>query len=227
MDPNRRRWNDEQRELQYALDKLDDLAGTIQLFLEHHAGVHSSRLSAGHAWSFEDEALEGLEEADYRVILPGEDHSIAWNLWHLARIEDVTMNVLAAGESQVFLTEGWKKRIGFDSVETGNALDSMGIRQLSAEVDVDSLREYRMAVGKRTRQIVMQLTSESLRERVQSARLEQVFAEGAVVESTRWLAEYWGKKTVAGLLLMPPTRHNFVHLNEAGKIRKKVMGKRL
>jgi hypothetical protein len=87
MDPNRKRWNDQQQELQHALARLDDPAGAIQLFLDHHGGVHSSRLCAGQAWSFEDEALEGLEEANYRMILPGEDHSIAWILWHLARIE--------------------------------------------------------------------------------------------------------------------------------------------
>jgi hypothetical protein len=136
------------------------------------------------------------------------------------------MNVLAAGEPQVFLAEGWKKRIGFDSVETGNALDAGAIRQLSAVVDVDALREYRMAVGKRTRQIVQQLTPNILSQKVAQTRLDQVMAEGAVVASTHWLVEYWGKKTIAGLLLMPPTRHNFVHLNEAGRIRRKVMGNR-
>jgi hypothetical protein len=31
--------------------------------------------------------------------------------------------------------------------------------------------------------------------------------------------EYWGKRTIAGLLLMPPTRHCFLHLNEAMRIR--------
>jgi hypothetical protein len=36
------------------------------------------------------------------------------------------------------------------------------------------------------------------------------------------LSDYWSKKTIAGLLLMPPTRHNFVHLNEAARIRQKL-----
>ncbi len=58
--------------------------------------------------------------------------------------------------------------------------------------------------------------------KVDRSRLEKVLAEGAVVESTRWLTDYWGKKTIAGLLLMPPTRHNFVHLNEAARIKKKL-----
>jgi hypothetical protein len=37
--------------------------------------------------------------------------------------------------------------------------------------------------------------------------------------------EYWGGLTYAGLLLMPPTRHNFIHLNEALRVKKKVAGR--
>jgi hypothetical protein len=37
------------------------------------------------------------------------------------------------------------------------------------------------------------------------------------------VAEYWGGLTLAGLLLMPPTRHNLIHLNECVKIKKKVL----
>ena len=29
-----------------------------------------------------------------------------------------------------------------------------------------------------------------------------------------WLLEFWGKKDVAGILLMPPTRHMLLHLND-------------
>lgn len=31
----------------------------------------------------------------------------------------------------------------------------------------------------------------------------------------RFVTDYWSRRTIAGLLLMPATRHNFVHLNEA------------
>ena len=54
------------------------------------------------------------------------------------------------------------------------------------------------------------------------ARLQQVMAEGAIVEAASGIADYWGKRTIAGLLLMPPTRHNFVHLNEALRIKYKL-----
>jgi hypothetical protein len=45
--------------------------------------------------------------------------------------------------------------------------------------------------------------------------------EGAVVEAARGLLDYWGKRNIAGLLLMPATRHNLVHLNEALQLKQR------
>ncbi len=105
-------------------------------------------------WSLEDEVLEGLAEADFRFIPNKEDHSIAWVLWHLARIEDVTMNMLVAGSPQILTTSNWLQKMEFNSSETGNALDKAGISLLSKDINIDKLRAYRLAVGRRTREIV-------------------------------------------------------------------------
>jgi hypothetical protein len=69
---------------------------------------------------------------------------------------------------------------------------------------------------------VKQLRPEELKLKVEPARLERVMVEGAVEEAARGLIDTWGNRTIAGLLLMPPTRHNFVHLNEAARLKKKL-----
>jgi hypothetical protein len=132
------------------------------------------------------------------------------------------MNMLVAGSPQILSTNNWLQKMEFNSIETGNALNNSEITQLSKDINIDKLRAYRLAVGRRTRDIVMNLQPGDFGMKVDPSRLEKVLAEGAVVESTRWLTDYWGKKTIAGLLLMPPTRHNFVHLNEAARIKKKL-----
>jgi hypothetical protein len=38
-----------------------------------------------------------------------------------------------------------------------------------------------------------------------------------------WLLDFWGKKTVAGILLMPITRHQIVHLNDCIKLKERLM----
>ncbi len=218
MDPHHKIWNAQQQELLRALENPRDHGRAIELFMVHHGMVHSSLVTGPSTiWSYEDEVLQSLDDADLRCIPTGEPHSIAWILWHLARCEDVTMNILIANDKQVLLKDDWPTRIGFDSRETGNALDAAAIALLSETVNLEALKAYRVAVGCRTREIVGNTQPAELRLKVDPARLERAWVEGAVVASTRWLADYWGKKTLAGLLLMPPTRHNFVHLNEAAR----------
>jgi len=54
-------------------------------------------------------------------------------------------------------------------------------------------------------------------------RLQRILDEGAVlnVDGAKWLIDFWGRKNVAGILLMPVTRHNLVHINESMNIKKK------
>lgn len=54
-----------------------------------------------------------------------------------------------------------------------------------------------------------------------ASRLARVLAEGAVTESAREIVDYWGNRDIAGLLLMPATRHNFLHLNECLRLKAK------
>ena len=51
-------------------------------------------------------------------------------------------------------------------------------------------------------------------------RIQNVLDEGAVIPEAMEVICYWGSRTIAGLLLMPATRHNVLHLNEALRIRK-------
>ncbi len=127
MDPNHKMWNAQQMELQQALEHTGDHRNAIDLFLDHHAMVHSANMAGTKLWSFEDEVVEGLAEADFRFIPNKEDHSIAWVLWHLARIEDVTMNMLVAGSPQILTTNNWLQKMEFNSSETGNALNNSEI----------------------------------------------------------------------------------------------------
>lgn len=221
MNPNRQYWNQQQKALQQALRHAEDYSQAIQLFLEQHAMVHSAQMALSiYGWSFEDEALQGLSETSIQHVPTGSEHSIAWVLWHIARIEDVTMNLLVAGSDQVLYQGSWLDQLHISNISTGNDLPVESVAAVSAAIDVTALRAYRIAVGQRTRQIVQQITSAELKQKVQPERLRQVVAQGALSETSSDILAYWGGLTVAGLLLMPATRHNFVHLNEVLKIKR-------
>ena len=107
------------------------------------------------------------------------------------------------------------ERLGISAKDTGNGMDEDGVAGLSAAVHIEALRQYRVAVGCRTRKIVMQLQPQDLKVKVEPSRLAQVRDQGAIIEAASGLLDYWRRRDIAGLLLMPATRHNLVHLNEA------------
>lgn len=193
----------------------------IQLLLCQHAMLHSAKMAQTGFWSFEDEVLDDLTERQVRRIPRNCDHSIAWNIWHIARIEDVAMNLLVAGSPQILNQDNWLERMKITIWDTGNAMSKEGVVDLSATIDIEGLRTYRVEVGQKTREIIEQLQPEDLRQGVESSRLERVMAEGAVVEAASGLIDYWGRRNIAGLLLMPATRHNLVHLNESLQLKRK------
>ncbi len=215
----RKLWNKQQQELRRLLLRSDQHDTAIALFLGQHAALHAAQVGQSASWSFEDALFEGITEEQIRRIPRNCEHSVAWAVWHTARIEDVAMNLLVAGGPQIALRDNWLERMGITVQDTGNAMDEAGMARLSATIDIQALRAYRVAVGRATREIVQQLPAEALKQKVDPARLERVMAEGAVVQAARGIVDYWGRRTIAGLLLMPPTRHNLVHLNEAWRLR--------
>jgi hypothetical protein len=193
----------------------------INLFLSQHAMLHSAKIAQTEPWSFEDEVLNDMVEEQIRRIPQNCDHSVAWNVWHIARIEDVAMNLLVAGNPQILNQDNWLKRMNISARDTGNAMNQEEMATLSATIKLEALRAYRLTVGRRTREIVKGLRPEDLKQKVQPSRLQQVMDEGALVEAAVGIKDYWSRRNIAGLLLMPATRHSLVHLNEALSLKRR------
>lgn len=227
MKGERKAWNARQKELRALLGDPARYDEALPVFLRQHGAVHAGEMSSTADFSFQDGALSGLTEVQMRVVPEAMEHSIAWVLWHLARIEDAVMNALVAGEDQLFHREGWGGNLAVPMGHTGNAMTEEEVIRLSQEVDVDQLLAYRTAVGRETEGIVRDLDPGRLTRPVPPDRLAGLLEVGTVTEKSSGQLDYWGNRTVAGLLLMPPTRHCFVHLNEAARIRKKLLSERM
>ncbi len=219
MDPQK--INRQQTRLRDLLDDPQQFTAAMDLFLHHHAALHSAQMAGTEPWSFEDEILDDLTEEQFRRIPENEEHSIAWNFWHIARIEDTTMNLLAAGTPQVFDQEDWAGRLNTAFRDSGNEMSSTDLAKLSQELNFSALRAYRLVVGRRTREIVMQLTPERLYQKVDPQRMHKVYEVGALVPAAQGIANYWAKRDIAGLLLMPASRHLITHLNESLRLKRK------
>ena len=221
MESYRNLLNKQQTELRRVLLSFNQNDKAIQLFIGQHALLHSAEMAQSGSWSFEDEILDDMPDEHIRRIPQKFEHSVAWLFWHMARIEDVTMNMLVAGTPQLLHRDNWLRKMKVIYQDTGNAMSPEDVTNLSANINIESLCKYRLAVGCRTREIVKELQPEELKQKVDPSHLQQVMDEGAVVEAARGLIDYWGGRTIAGLLLMPPTRHNIVHLNEALRLKRR------
>jgi hypothetical protein len=222
MDTHRKLWNEGHQKLQHALS-TGNYPNAVDLFLSQHAMVHSRQMSKSQLWSFEDEVLRELSEEQIRCVPPRAEHSIVWILFHLARIEDITMNLLVAGSPQLFLQEGWAEKLNVTVFHSANKMDEAGVERLSTQMDIRALRSYRQSVGRSTQEIVRQLRPAEFKQRANPSRLQEVMDQGALLPEAIEILHYWSKRTVAGLLLMPPTRHNFLHLNEALRVKQKIV----
>ena len=188
-----------------------DLA--IELALEIHAITHTSMASSKGSSTFFDNLLQDLTNEDYSVIPAAKDETIAWHLWHITRIEDLVSNILIAEQSQIFNDE-WMNKLNVPVKDTGNAMTGKQIIDFSEQVNKQELINYRNAVGCRTRIMLKSLTFGDLKRKPNTEYLAQVVSEGGLLKSrdSIWLKDFWGKHTVAGLILLPLTRHHMMHL---------------
>ena len=216
-------WNSKLKYLREILSQKDKIEESKKLFLDLHSMVHSSEMSGIIEKTFEDELWEGLEEEKFRTAINEKGRTVVYGIWHSTRIEDITMNLLVHEGSQVLSEGNWKEKINSTISDTGNALNEEEILEFSKNINMQELKNYRIAVGRKTQEIVKNLTYNDMKKKFEKSQLKRILDEGAVldVEASNWLIDFWGKKNVAGILLMPGTRHHVVHLNESFRAKKK------
>lgn len=222
-----KQWNPKQALLKSIIQKPDKFDEAIQLCLDMHSLVHTSEMLKMGIETFEDILWNGLDEEVFSTMPTNKDVTIAWNIWHLTRIEDMTANILIANDIQVINSDNWIDRMNVTVYDTGNAMTDNEIIFFSSKIDMKELRNYRIAVGRKTREIIKQLGPNDMKRKMEPDRLQRILDEGGVleVEGSKWLVDFWGRKTVAGILLMPITRHQIVHINDALKLKEKCMKK--
>ena len=181
------------------------------LFLAQHSAMHSANV-AGNKASAVERVLNGLNEEQLRV-RPREDlNSIAWILWHVARAEDIFLNPVLTGRSQVF-DDAWTKKLNVTRKDFGIGMKSPEVSELTRAIDVDAVREYRDAVGKRTREIIGGFQPGDWEGQ---AGMDRALAEGGFPAP---VAQAFGGRPRAMVLSGIALFHPAAHFGEANTIR--------
>lgn len=161
---------------------------------------------------------------DFSKMPLSKDKTIAYYLYHLARIEDITSNTLICGKEQIFFKNEYDKSINSPIITTGNEIRREDLVEFSAELDIKQLENYTLDVIKNTNNIINKMTYAESKNKVLEERKKELLKINAVStdEEAFWLVDYWCKKTYAGLLLMPFSRHQMLHLGGCLRIIKKI-----
>ena len=151
--------------------------------------------------------LNGLTDEQMRV-RPREDlNSIAWLVWHIARAEDIFLNPVLAGRDQVF-DDAWMKRLGVESEGLRDRHEERRGQRSQRSINLDALREYRDAVGKRTRELVGGFQPQDWEGQIQQSAVERAAGEGAFAPPV--VQAFTGRPRMAvlsGLALFHPAGH--------------------
>lgn len=187
------------------------------MFLQQHSVVHTAAVG-GNKVSAAERTLANLTDEQMRV-RPREDlNSIAWLVWHIARAEDIIVGRVLAGRPQVF-DDAWMKRLGITRRDFGIGMSSAEVGELTRQIDLGALREYRDAVGLRTREIVGGFKDQDWQGEISAAAMEQAGAEGAFGARTEPMIKgFTGRPramTLYGIALFHPAGH----LGEANTVR--------
>jgi hypothetical protein len=182
----------------------------LEFFLIRYESLHGDD---------DNRLLHGLTDAQVRCTPYPGVNSLAWYLWHTTRCEDIGVNRLVVDRSQVLFGEGWPIRLNVSLKDIGTGMADDEVTNFSARVDLEALRAYRAAVGRRTLDVVGTLHPSDLEQVLDPAQIRRVIAEGALVENADWVREYWQGKTRGWCLAQLGLTHNFSHFGQANLVR--------
>jgi hypothetical protein len=214
-------WNEKQSKLKEFFTTEKTFDEGIELLLEMHSLLHDKKTYKNIGETYYNALWDDLKEETCKII-SSKETSILWNIWHITRIEDIVSNILI-GDKEEILNNEIQTNLNIKIKDTGNAMTYSEIELFNNNIKIKALNEYRSKVGKQTTKIIKNLKYTDMKKKVKKEQLEKIKQNGGVLDTKNsiWLLDFWGKKNIFGLIMMPITRHQIVHLNDCLIIKKK------
>jgi hypothetical protein len=142
-------------------------------------------------------------------------NSIAWNLWHLTRVEDAGLNRFVSDGVQVLDEGDWMQRMNLPWRHHGSGMTLDEVEELSRRVDLSALQGYSNAVQARTRRVVHALDRTTLGAVMEEGRLHQLMIDEGLAHSNAqgFIRNYLGWSKGKCLFNFGLT-HPYLHLGE-------------
>jgi hypothetical protein len=160
-----------------------------------------------------------LDDAQWRTRPHPAVNSLAWLIWHMARVEDAGVNRLVANRPQVMDEGNWGERMQVPIRHHGTGMTSKEVTDLSNRIDLPSLRAYHTTVRAKTLEVIETLLPEQLDQVNELPYLRQVlFDEGVLNPNIDWGKDVPYQDSKGNLLIHFGVTHNYGHFYEADTI---------
>ncbi|MBD5275703.1 MAG: phage head-tail adapter protein [Bacteroides sp.] len=146
--------------------------------------------------------------------------NVAYSIWHIFRIEDIVVNSLIRDVIQVFFTGKYQRRINSDIITTGNELIKGQITDFSKKLDLKELWSYASEVKTNTDIFLRTLSYNDMNKKFSPDKKQYLKSLNVVGNEpiSNWLIDYWCKKDIKGLIMMPLSRHWIMHIEACQRI---------
>jgi len=146
-------------------------------------------------------------------------NSVVWNLWHMARVEDVGLNRFIADRPQVMDSGNWLEKMGIPYRHNGYDMTLDEVDEFSQQINLQALREYSLALKANTLEITASLELATLEETLTHDRVEQVVVgEGWANPRAQGMVENYTGWSKAQCLMNLGLTHSFHHIGEINVI---------
>lgn len=141
-------------------------------------------------------------------------NSIAWNLWHITRVEDAGVNRFVQDGSQV-LDNGWMEKLNLPWKHNGSGMTLAEVDELSQRINLSALHDYSQAVQERTRLSLTAIDQLDMEAIMEEKHLRQVMISEGLAHSGAegFIKNYQGWSKAKCLLTFGLT-HSWQHLGE-------------
>ena len=153
--------------------------------------------SLGENREYIENAIKGLSQEELAWRPKPHSNSIAFLLWHLARVEDLWINRILLGEKEVYEAAGWYKKFGTPAQDSGfgydvEKLNSWPVPKLAL------LKEYAGVVREKTLAYLKSVNEKKLDEPKDFGWSKGTVGTALVTPDFRDRRAFWSDRLSAG-----------------------------
>jgi hypothetical protein len=143
-------------------------------------------------------------------------NSVAWNLWHTTRAEDLGVNRLLTDGVQVLDEDHWYERLNLPYRQIGTGMTKDQVDELNRLIDLSALHDYQQAVHAKTTRIIEDLPEATLNEKLDAVLLKRVLHDGETLHpGGEWVYDVYLNQTKGWLLFHVGLNHHYFHLGDS------------